>query len=253
MSFDLLAPHYRWMEFVLAGNKLQRCRTAFLAHVGHAQNVLIAGEGNGRFLVECRQKLPTARVTVVDASVRMLAAARARLERSGLDSANVVFVHADALNWKPDCASHDLIVTHFFLDCFPRHQLDQIVANLAHGAAPSAAWLLADFQVPARGLWRYRALAIHASMYSFFRFATRLPARQLVSPDEFLVARNFILQEQRTSEWGLLRSDFWKHNGHRPPLAANAAARNQLTFSPSPSPLQEQFETTDATRVSLPF
>ena len=29
-SFDLLAPHYRWMEFVLAGRKLQECRTVFL-------------------------------------------------------------------------------------------------------------------------------------------------------------------------------------------------------------------------------
>ncbi|HXC98086.1 MAG TPA: hypothetical protein VN048_02010, partial [Verrucomicrobiae bacterium] len=29
-DFDLLAPHYRWMEWLLAGPKLHRCRTAFL-------------------------------------------------------------------------------------------------------------------------------------------------------------------------------------------------------------------------------
>src|SRR5439155_22241467 len=33
MSFDTLAPHYRWMEFILAGKKLQRCRTAFLDEI----------------------------------------------------------------------------------------------------------------------------------------------------------------------------------------------------------------------------
>ena len=27
MSFDRLAPHYTWMEAVLAGPRLQRCRT----------------------------------------------------------------------------------------------------------------------------------------------------------------------------------------------------------------------------------
>ena len=76
MSFDPLARHYRWMEPLLAGNKLQRCRAAFLDHVRDAQNVLIAGEGNGRFFVECRRKLPSAQITLVDASARMLAEAR---------------------------------------------------------------------------------------------------------------------------------------------------------------------------------
>jgi ubiquinone/menaquinone biosynthesis C-methylase UbiE len=254
MSFDPLARHYRWMELLLAGNKLQRCRTAFLNRVGNAQNILIAGEGNGRFLVECRRKFPAARIIAVDASARMLAAARDRLQRSGLDSDGVQFIHADALNWKHEGAAHDLIVTHFFLDCFPRQQLEQVVANLARSAAPGASWLLADFQVPVRGLRRYRALVIHALMYAFFRVATRLPARRLVPPDDFLKARNFVLQEQRTNEWGLLRSDLWKHTGHHsPPLAANSSTCGKFTFSPSPSPHLEQFETTDEPRASSPF
>jgi ubiquinone/menaquinone biosynthesis C-methylase UbiE len=250
MSFDLLARHYRWMELLLAGNKLQRCRTAFLDRVGDAQNVLIVGEGNGRFLVECRRKLPTARITVVDASARMLDAARTRLERSGLDSSGVQFIHTDALDWKPNCASHDLIVTHFFLDCFPSQQLEQVVAALSQSASPGASWLLADFQVPTRGLSRYRALIIHAWMYAFFRVATRLPARRLVPPDDFLTAQNFVLQEQRTSEWGLLRSDLWKLTGHLPPLAANTSVRAKFTFSPTPARSREQCETTDAPRAA---
>lgn len=31
MSFDRIAPHYRWLEAILAGNVLQRARTAWLA------------------------------------------------------------------------------------------------------------------------------------------------------------------------------------------------------------------------------
>jgi SAM-dependent methyltransferase len=209
MNFDPLARHYRWMETVLAGNKLQRCRTAFLGRLEGARDVLIVGEGNGRFLLECRRMFPAPRITVVDASARMLAAARERLRRSGLTLDGIQLVHADALVWKPEPKAHDLIVTHFFLDCFPRRQLEQIVANLADGAARNAAWLLADFQVPARGLRRCRALIIHALMYTFFRVVTRLPARSLVEPDDFLQARSFILQERQTSDWGLLRSDFW--------------------------------------------
>ena len=62
MSFDRLAPHYRWMERILAGEKLQRCRTAHLDSVNTAERVLLAGEGNGRFLVHLRHTLPKAHI-----------------------------------------------------------------------------------------------------------------------------------------------------------------------------------------------
>lgn len=216
MSFDPLARHYRWLEWVLAGNKLQRCRTAFLGQVEGAQNVLLAGEGSGRFLVECRRQLPAARITVLDASGRMLAVARNHLQRCGLKPEGVQFVHADALTWNPEPQVYDLVATHFFLDCFPAQQLGQTVANLAQGAAPGAAWLLADFQVPGGGARRHRALLIHALMYFFFRVVTRLPARRLVPPDDFLAAQHFVLRERRTSEWGLLHSDYWRRAAPEP-------------------------------------
>src|SRR5579862_4048205 len=68
MSFDRLAPHYRWLEIVLAGEKLQHCRTAFLSQIRDAHDVLILGEGNGRFLLECRKTLSSAQITCVDSS-----------------------------------------------------------------------------------------------------------------------------------------------------------------------------------------
>jgi ubiquinone/menaquinone biosynthesis C-methylase UbiE len=210
MSFDLLAPHYRWMEFVLAGGKLQRCRTAFFDKIGPAQNVLILGEGNGRFLVELRPKLPSATFTILDASPKMLEQARKRVLRAGLDPAGIRFLHQDILDWEPEPASADLIVTHFFLDCFSEAQLDTIISRVARAAAPQAVWLLADFAVPASGFPRLRARAIHALMYAFFRLATRLPARALSSPAHFLERKGFVLQEQMTYEWGLLHSDFWR-------------------------------------------
>src|SRR5262249_36606771 len=101
MSFDRLAPHYRWMEFLLAGKKLQHCRTAFLSQVEHARDVLILGEGNGRFLAECRYGLAEARITCVDASARMLQLAHDWLRNHGLSTAGINFVHADALAWNP--------------------------------------------------------------------------------------------------------------------------------------------------------
>jgi len=209
MSFDRLAPHYCWMERVLAGEKLQRCRTAFLEKVTTARNVLVVGEGNGRFLVECRRELHVAKITVVDASRGMLEQTRQRLSRAKLPLDDVEFIHADALNWKPPEPRYDLIVTHFFLDCFPQVQLEKIVNTLADATEVGAFWLLADFQVPACGWKRLRAQAIHRCMYAFFRAATQLGARELVCPDRVLSSRGFRLLDRHTSDWDLLHTDLW--------------------------------------------
>ena len=213
MSFDLLAPHYRWMEAVLAGGKLQRCRTAFIEEVKDTRHALIVGEGNGRFLSALLRVNPSVRVLCVDGSARMLECARARLHQQGLSTCNVEFVHADVTKWSPPRAGFDLIVTHFFLDCFRPEQLGEIVAQISRAAAPSARWLIADFSEPAHGFAHWRAHSILALMYCFFRIATGLPARWLTPPDSFLERHGFQLKARRHAEWGLLHSDVWRFAG----------------------------------------
>jgi ubiquinone/menaquinone biosynthesis C-methylase UbiE len=198
------------MEFVLAGEKLQRCRTAFLDRVSAPETILIWGEGNGRFLVECRRKWKDARIVCADASERMLALANERIEQCGLDTSGIEFLKADVLGWRPTRKQFDLVVTHFFLDCFRAEQLQQIVDRLAFAARPNAAWLLADFQTPPDGLQRWRAKLILQSMYLFFGLAAQLPARRLTPPDCYLTSHDFLLRERRVSEWGLLHSDLWQ-------------------------------------------
>jgi len=210
MSFDLLAPHYRWLEFVLAGDKLQRCRTAFLCPDLKPANVLVVGEGNGRFLAECARTLSSAKIVCVDSSRLMLNRARRRLARAGVGRDSIQFVQADVLRWVPQSRAFDLIVTHFFLDCFQPSQLETVLQRLAVAARPSAHWLLADFQIPKRGLERWRSQLIHWLMYAFFRAVTKLPARQWTAPDPWLNRHGFKLKARQVSEWGLLRSDWWQ-------------------------------------------
>ena len=210
MSFDVLAPHYRWMELVSAGEKLQRCRTAFLSRVPRPHNILILGEGNGRFLCECRRQFPQAAITVLDASARMLELARKRLARQGITTEQIDFIHADALTWRPPIETFDLIVTHFFLDCFRADQLELLIPKLARAAAPNASWLLADFQAAPAGWRRSRSRVILWLMYRFFIAATRLPARTLTAPDNLLERNGFTLRAREIYDWELLHSDYWQ-------------------------------------------
>jgi ubiquinone/menaquinone biosynthesis C-methylase UbiE len=210
MSFDVLAPHYRWMEWVLAGNKLQRCRTALLDHARPAKRILIAGEGNGRFLLECRRKFPHATITVLDASLRMLERARMRLRKSGLKSEDIEYIHLDILEWRPAKEPYDLLVTHFFLDCFSEAELRVVVSRMTEAASKDAKWLLADFQNPRSGWRKHRAKLINALMYAFFRPVTKLSAKRLIEPGPFMQAAGFARLESRRFDCGLLGSELWQ-------------------------------------------
>jgi len=210
MSFDLLAPHYRWMEALCAAGQLQRCRTALLPVISAPQQVLVYGEGNGRFLVELCHRCPTAQVTVVEASAVMIELARARLRRAGLADARVAFIQADALTWQPPKAAFDLIVTCFFLDCFREDQLQQLVPAIATAAAAGAQWLHADFQIARAGLRRVCSRVVVGILYAFFRWATRLPAHELVDVEPYLRAAGFTQREKREFICGLLFCERWK-------------------------------------------
>ncbi len=209
MSFDLLAPHYRWMEALCAGGQVQRCRTALLAVIPVPQRVLVYGEGNGRFLVELCRRFPEARVTVVEASGVMIDLARERLRREGLTGAQVEFIHADALAWQPPAAAFDLIVTCFFLDCFREDQLQKLMPVIAGAATTEAQWLIADFQIAPGGLRRVWSRVIVGFLYAFFRCVTRLPAHELVNVEPWVTAAGFTRRGRREFALGLLFCDWW--------------------------------------------
>jgi ubiquinone/menaquinone biosynthesis C-methylase UbiE len=214
VSFDLLAPHYRWLEAVLAGPRLQRCRTAWMEELGGCRDVLIAGVGRGRCLRQYALRFPHLRITAIDASARMLAYAERTARRAGIGVERVQFIHATLPDWRPPAAGFDAIVTLFFLDCFAPEELGRAISVLASAARPRARWFVGDFAIPANGAARWRARAVHALMYAFFRRTTGIGARHVTAPDALLARHGFSLAGRRTSEWGLLHSDLWMRQAH---------------------------------------
>lgn len=207
MSFDRLAPFYRTMELLSAGGKLQECRTAFLDEIPEPRHILLAGEGHGRFLPLCAARFPQARITVIDSSAAMLEIARRKIP-----SGNIEFIHTDILAWDATGATYDLIVTHFFLDCFPSDELATVVSRLAHAATPDANWLLADFEVPDGHAASLRSRIILSLLYTFFRIVTGLRANSLSPPEADLERAGFTLHRRVTRDWGLLKSEWWRRS-----------------------------------------
>lgn len=210
MNFDRLAPHYRWLEGVTAGGLLQRVRTTWLDSLHDRRRVLLVGVGRAPFAEALLRRYPQCELVCVDASAAMLARARRRIAKLEGAARRVTWLHASVPEWRPPPGTFDAIVTCFFLDCFPRPLLAEIIAMLAQSAAPAATWIVADFALPARGPARWRARGIHALMYAFFRWTTALPARRLTPPEGFIRAHGFQLRGRRSFSWGLLRADLWR-------------------------------------------
>lgn len=210
-DFDGLAADYDLLEFFLAGQSLQTCRTAFLDRLPPFRHALLVGEGHGRFLEVLRQTHPRGIVTYLDASDGMQTAAVARLRRKGIDLADIHFLRRDLQKEPLPEHAYDLIATHFFLDCFPADMLDDVVARLARAARPGASWLVSDFQAPVRpGLARLRAQVALWLMYRFFRLVTRLPARRLAVPGPVLQKYGFIRRGHVEFNRGLLYAEWWQ-------------------------------------------
>ena len=211
MSFDAIAPWYRALETIAFGGALQRARVACLDEIGSPRRGLILGEGNGRFLAALLQRHPLIRIDCVDSSAEMLELARQHVLATIPDEiARVTFIHDDVGSWTPN-DRYDLIVTHFFLDCFRTQQVGLIVAKLAQAAAPNATWLLADFRIPEAGVARAHARAWLAVMYWFFRRVAGIEARKLVDPSPFLRVEGFALERQDLFRLGMLKSELWRH------------------------------------------
>lgn len=209
-GFDRLARAYDGMETVLAGRKLVRCREFFLTSLPTPQRILLVGEGHGRFLTTLIKAHPLADITCVDASARMLAVTRRRL-RGMTIFRPVRFLRRDLRTWTPPADSYDLIVTHFFLDCFPPEELVSVLSLLAAAATTDGHWLLSDFQLPASAGWRrLRATLILWAMYRFFRLVTHLPASRLTPPGPILTQLGWQRRQRQEFEWGLLVSEVWQ-------------------------------------------
>ena len=213
MNCDPIARLYRWLEYAAFGRALERRRAAFLGEVSGARRVLALGDGDGRALAALVASAPGARIDYVDSSAKMLALARARAGTDRVryrqaDARDIDFAEFGECGGRRNPAAgdsgYDLIVTHFFLDCFEEADLRAVVQKTARAAAPSARWIVSEF----RPATVYARLAI-AVMYAFFRRATELKARRLADHHPHFLRQGFRLERVEGRWAGMLASELW--------------------------------------------
>ena len=196
MNCDRIARWYRWFEYAGFGRALERRREAFLTDVANARRALVLGDGDGRALMALLAAAPNLTIDYIDLSARMLELARARA-----GGGRVVYHHDDALTTPLPAEEYDLIVTHFFLDCFDEEDQARLVSHVSRAATPQARWLVSEF--------RDSGLLVRA-LYLFFRAATGLKTQRLVDHHPLFQRFGFRLARSESAWRGLLASELWQ-------------------------------------------
>jgi ubiquinone/menaquinone biosynthesis C-methylase UbiE len=207
--FGRLARVYRWMEYFSFGLYLQRCRMLRIAEMAACRRALVYGDGDGRFLAELVRSAREMRIAAVDASSEMLRQATKRLP----SEARARLVQEDALGCEVSAfpeAPFDLVVSHFFLDCFNEEELFTLVARVNVAAGEGAVWVVSDFAIPQQPVARQLARLVVGGLYLAFGLLTGLRTRRL--PDHRRVMREsgWRLEDRRTLLLGLLASERWR-------------------------------------------
>ena len=147
----------------------------------------------------------------------MLGLLRTRCERTAPNLGPCLETHhTDALTYLATATpkTYDLVVTHFFLDCFTQAEVEFLVHAITLRVAPGALWLISDFRIPP-GAMRYPARLIVRGLYFAFRVLTGLRIQRLpdhVSPLASLWTR----RGERHFLCGLLTTELWTFHADLP-------------------------------------
>ncbi len=210
-NFDPIARVYRWAEYLALGPLLHRTRLHFLKEFTAARQVMVLGDGDGRFAAALLRQAPHAHLGAVDTSKAMLGLLRDRCTRDG-NAGRLTITHASALDIQP-LPKCDLIATHFFLDCLTQPEVDTLAVQLGTGVQPGCRWVLSEFGLPRSRLARPLAQAYIGFLYFVFGCVTKMRVRGLPDPQHALRLAGF----RRLGRWewlgGFVYSELWQLPG----------------------------------------
>jgi ubiquinone/menaquinone biosynthesis C-methylase UbiE len=178
------------------------------------ENVLVLGDGDGRFLQQFCRARPSCSVTSVDQSSRMLQLQRRRLTEVDPQPC-VSFVQSDAKEYRPEKDQLDLLVTAFFLDCFSEDEVSDMLPRWLAGVRPGGLLYYVDFSRPKSGWRRLRADCYLGWMHSMFRWSTGLPNRRLIDLDAVLARQPMSLIATEELSHGLITARLYRVESSR--------------------------------------
>lgn len=206
-NFDRIARPYRWLEYLSFGPMLERCRFYRIPQLASTRRALVYGDGDGRFLARLLAANPNLHADVIDQSPAMLRLLESRV--AAVHAGDRIRIHpADAFAFEP-AGNYDLVITHFFLDCFTTAEVQALAQKIRPRLAPGALWVISEFAIPG-GAAALPAKCIVTSLYAAFGILTGLHTRTLPDYAAALATAGFTLEDRKASLGGMLVSEVWQ-------------------------------------------
>jgi ubiquinone/menaquinone biosynthesis C-methylase UbiE len=232
MNCDRIAPYYEILEHFLFGRLLEHRRFAFLGEIRTSRKALVCGGGDGRFLARLLRVNARVEVDFVDLSSTMVELAERRVTGMGRTFRKRVRFHAgDVRSFAVPADSYDLIVTHYFLDCFSNEELEDVVGRLASWGMPQARWIVSDFREANGPIGRLWTRGVISGLYAGFRFTTGLKVTRLPQYKAALARRGYFLRLEENVMAGLLHSSLWEAETWQGGMAKSHAFQGNDVFA----------------------
>jgi ubiquinone/menaquinone biosynthesis C-methylase UbiE len=232
MNCDRIAPYYEILEHILFGRLLEHRRFAFLGEIRTSRRAIVCGGGDGRFLARLLRVNARVDVDFVDLSSTMVELAERRVTGMGRTFRKRVRFHAgDVRSFAAPADSYDLIVTHYFFDCFSNQELEDVVCRLARWGMPQARWIVSDFSEANGPIGRLWTRGVISGLYSAFRFTTGLKVTRLPEYKAALARRGYFLRFEEDVLAGLLHSSIWEAETSQGGIAKSHAFESNDAFA----------------------
>lgn len=208
-GYNRLSSVYAWLEHLAFANTLMRARLSLLPELKSAKEILILGEGDGRFLRQAVSYLAEARFVVLEQSPNMIALAKQRFSSAELE--RIQFIECDIQTGKEQLKpGFDAIITCFFLDMFNATGICNILETFSPYLKDAGYWYYVDFAETGKGVNRLYQQAYLRLMYWFFAWQTGLETQKLVNPHSLFEALGFRLQGQNDLHFHFLSSRLYQ-------------------------------------------
>ena len=213
MNFDFIARHYNWIEKIIFRSDLEKFRSMNIELIKDAKSILLLGDGDGRFLEQVSKMGTEAQIVSVDSSAKMINLSKIRVKTSHL---NVEFNCSKIENFKPsESFNPDLIVAHFFLDCFTYDEALLILDRITRWAAVDAKFIITDFSITEKMSFHtvYQNILTNI-MICFFSLFCGISARILPNIPKIMTSSGWNCLSRKRSRHGFINSWIWQIEGY---------------------------------------
>lgn len=196
-GFDTVAPVYPLLERLVYGGRLEKGRSCFLTELGQCRNLLLLGEGNGRFLRALLNTHPDCHATVVEISPKMTQAAHATLTPE--QATRVSWLQQSVFTAPLQAGTFDAVVTHYLFDLFEPPEQERLLLLGQKALARGGLWQDTEFLCNGTSAAsRLRNRLLLALSYRVLGALCNFPARRLTNPFPLFANAGFTLRAKQT-------------------------------------------------------